>query len=395
MLSAVGPHAPPRRSLALASLAILLALSPRPAHAQLEVTVTDSAGQVLADARVELWRTAQLLTARTTDARGMATFDAAELATATDVRVRRLGYAPARVSLDQPGGTLRVQLASLARSLPSLTVSATVGACPQSDDQEARALWSRIGTRYREPAVEGRHTTLDHRVGTVEQLEIGHVHDGDVYRGALLFTADGMRGAHEVLALRGYVYAVPDSHNLDLLGGWQYVQLDAELAGHFATQAFADAHTFTVASRRAATTTLRFCAKDRRRPGLDGILQLSERDGLVEAHWRFWNPLGGAEPAGGAVTFALAQPDSAPAPLSATSGLFWRQLPSGKYLQRWQGFHDWQLLTEGARVPDAARLAERCHPPPNYVLCSVSSVGVRGGATLSNCLSMAYQCFDD
>jgi hypothetical protein len=387
------------RRFACVALSSLFVLVPSATHAQLEVVVTDSAGQALADARVELWRTAQLLAVRATNAAGAARFDAREMARemagATDVRVRRIGYAPGHASLVDASGSIAVRLDLLARSLPSLTVSADIGACPQGDRPEARALWTRAAARYREPSFEGRHTTLDQRMGTVEEIEIGYVHDSALRPGARMYTAEGMEGSHQQLASRGYVYAVPDSHNFDLFGGWQYAPIDAELAGHFATDAFADAHTFAVAARRAAITTLRFCAKDRRRSGLDGILQLSEREGFVGTHWRFWNPRGGAEPAGGAVTFAAVRSDSASEVLSSMSGLFWRQLPSGKFLQRWQSFHEWRLSSETHVDPDAARLAGRCHPPPNYVLCAVTSVGVAGGATLSDCFSMAYRCFDE
>ena len=388
-----------RRALRLLSLVALscslLGLSPRAAHAQLEVMVTDSAGRPISGARVELWRTSELLTARSTNAVGSATFDPSEVADATDLHVRRIGYAPARVSLVEASGRLVVQLDLLARSLPSLTVSASVDACPQTDSPEARALWRRVAARYREPSLDGRHTTLDQRMGTVEEIEIGQVQDSELRPGARLFTAEGMQGSYQQLTSRGYAYAVPDSHNYELFGAWQYAQIDAELAGHFATNAFADAHTFAVASRRAAITTLRFCAKDRRRSGLDGILQLSEGDGFVETHWRFWNPRGGAEAAGGAATFAVARADSASEPLVSTSGLFWRQLPTGKFMQRWQSFHEWRLLDGTDENPVAVSLASRCHPPPNYVLCSVTSVRVGRGTTLSDCFSMAYRCFDD
>lgn len=387
---------PGLRLLGLVSLSCcLLGSSPRTAHAQLEVLVTDSAGRPISGARVELWRTSELLTARSTNTTGSATFDPSEVAGAIDVHVRRIGYAPARVSLVEATGRLGVQLDLLARSLPSLTVSASVDACPQTDSPEARALWTRVAARYREPSFEGRHTTLDQRTGTVEENEVGQVHDSELRPGSRLYTAAGMEGSHQQLESRGYAYAVPDSHNYELFGGWQYAQIDAELAGHFATDVFADAHTFAVTSRRAAITTLRFCAKDRRRSGLDGILQLSEGDGFVETHWRFWNPRDGAEAAGGAATFAVALSDSASVPLVSTSGLFWRQLPSGKYLQRWQSFHEWRLLDGTDENPVAVSLASRCHPPPNYVLCSVTSVRVGGGTTLSDCFSMAYRCFDD
>lgn len=378
----------------LATVVCAILFAPKVARAQVEVTVTDSTGRGLAGARVELWQPSLLLSVRSTDSVGVAGFSAFEVASATEVRVRHIGYAPARASLGEAGGRLNVQLSPLAQSLPSVTIAASVDACPQSDSPEARELWASIATRYREPSFESRFTELDQRIGSVEETEVGQALEGGLRTGSRMYTSAGMEGAHQQIVSHGYASSAPRSHDYDLFGAWQYAQLDAELSGHFATPAFASAHTFAIASQGASVTTLRFCARDRRASGLDGRLQVSEGEGFIAAHWRFWNPARDAEAAGGSATFASTGADSASAPLLSTSGLFWRQLPSGRFLQRWQSFHEWQLVVGSEAYTSTVSLADRCHPPPNYVLCSVTSVDGGDGSTLSHCFSMAYRCFD-
>lgn len=378
----------------LASVCCVILLAPQAARAQVEVTVADSLGRGVSGARVELWRPSFMLTVRATDSLGVAAFSAFEIADATEVRVRRIGFAPARASLGEAGGRIRVQLSPLAQALPSVTVAANVDACPQSDSPEAREIWTRIATRYREPTFESRFTELEQRVGSIEEADVGHALKGALRTGSRMYTSAGMEGAHRQIASRGYVAAAPRSHDYDLFGAWQYSQIDAELSGHFATPAFASAHTFAMSSQSPSSTTLRFCARNRRANGLDGRLQVSEGEGFISVQWRFWNPASGAEAAGGSATFASVYADSASAPLLSTSGLFWRQLPSGRFLQRWQSFHEWRLEGKSEAYANTVSLADRCQPPLNYVLCSVTSVDGGNGSSLSQCFSMAYRCFD-
>lgn len=374
---------------------LLLALTSTVASAQLEVVVSDSTGRGLGGARVELWSGAKLVMVRPTNLNGLAVFTAQEMPNATDVLVRSIGYSPRRVSLVDAGSRLAVRMERLAQSLPKVTIASVAQTCPQSDDAEARAFVLRVAGRYREPSLEGRVTTLDQRQGTVDAREVGFFYESELRTGSRTYTPAGVRGAHQQVARSGYAYELTESHTYDLFGGWQYPAVEAELAGHFATQEFADAHTFAVASRNASVTTIRYCGRERRRSGLDGTLQISERDGFVEARWRFWNPRDGAEDAGGAATFASVQADVQSAALTSTSGLFWRQLPSGKYVQRWQRFHEWRFYEdsgEGVRLEAPAGL---CQPPVNYILCSAISVNVGGGSTMTSCNAMPYGCYED
>ncbi len=375
-------------------IACLLLLSSA-AAAQLDVLPVDSAGHAVRAARVELWSGATLITVRQANFDGVAAFTSAERERATDVLVRSIGYNPARASLASVGPRLTVRLERLTQSLPAVTVAAVVQACPQADDAGARALWQRVAARYREPTLDGRRTEMEQRQGTVSEDEVGEFHEFELRTGSRAYTTLGVRGALQQIADSGYVYPLEDVHGFELFGGWRYPAVEAELAGHFASPGFAESHSFAMASRDASVVTLRFCGRNRRESGLDGTLRLSEREGFIEARWRFWNPRDGAESAGGAVTFASAGEDAAAMPLTSTSGLFWRKLPSGRFVQRWQRFHEWHLFQQPEDVALTERPVSLCQPPENYVLCSASSVSGAGGSLLSSCNSMPYRCFDD
>ncbi|HRQ77379.1 MAG TPA: hypothetical protein PLY94_02185 [Gemmatimonadaceae bacterium] len=372
---------------------LLLILSTATATGQLRVAVVDSADIALLGARVELWGGSTLITVRATDPDGIASFTAAESPRATDVLVRNIGFAPRRVSVIGATDTIVVRLERLAQSLPAVTVASVARSCPQSDQPEARALWRRVANRYREPSYESRNTMLEQRQGTVDERDVGFFYDAELRLGSRFYTSAGMRGGHHQLERRRYVTALDSTHALELFGGWRYPAIEAELAGHFATDSFAVGHTIAVVARTAASVTLRFCARDRRGTGLDGTLLLSERDGFVEARWRFWNPRDETEQAGGAATFASASAEDEAVPLTSTSGLFWRRLPSGKFIQRWQRFHEWRLVEESQEASEEL-LASTCNPPPTYVLCSGERAQF-GTGWISSCNSLPYRCFHE
>lgn len=376
-------------------LLVLLALVASTASAQLRVAVRDSAGNALLGARVELWSGSALITVRATDPDGIAAFTAVESPRATDVLVRNIGFAPRRVSVIGAASPLVVRVDRLAQSLPAVTVASVARSCPQTDEPEARALWRRVAARYGEPSYAGRTTLLEQRQATVDERDVGFFYEDELRGGSRAYTTAGMEGGHRQIERNGYVAALDSTHSLELFGGWRYPAIEAELSGHFATERFAEGHTLALVARTASSVTLRFCARDRRGDGLDGTLLLSERDGFAEARWRYWNPRDRVEQAGGAATFAGVREDEGVVPLASTSGLFWRRLPSGKFIQRWQRFHEWQFIvgTDEAAAP-AGPLLE-CQPAANYVLCSAISEVAGGGTRITSCTAMPYRCFDD
>lgn len=378
----------------LRGLALLVLLA-SPATAQLRVAVTDSAGTALLGARVELWNGSTLITVRATDPDGIAAFTAAESPQATDALVRNIGFAPRRVRVAGAEGPVVVRLDRLAQSLPAVTVASVARTCPQADEPAARALWRRVAQRYGEPSFAGRATMLEQRQATVDERDVGFFYESELRTGSRFYTPAGMLGTHRQLESRRYVTALDSTHALELFGGWRYPAIEAELAGHSATDSFAVAHTIAEVSRTASTVTLRFCARDRRGSGLDGTLLLTESEGFIEARWRFWNPRDRVEQAGGAATFASVRVDDGAAPLTSTSGLFWRRLPSDKFIQRWQRFQEWRFLRDSDDALVPAGPADDCQPAANYVVCSGISENVGGGTRITSCNSMPYRCLDD
>lgn len=375
----------------LLQVTLMSALCAPSIAAQLRVVVHDSAGVALLGARVELWSGATLIVVRTTDPEGVAAFTPAEAERASDALVRNIGFAQRRVRVAGTSADVVVRLDRLAQSLPAVTIAAALQSCPQEDDPRARELYRNVAARYGEPSFEGRATTFDQREGTVEERDVGFFYESELRGGDRFFTPGGMQGGLQRLARRDYVYVLDGTHNFELFGAWRYPAIEAELAGHFATEDFAAAHAFKEISRTATGITPRFCARDRRGSGLDGTLLLSERDGFVEVRWRFWNARSSAEQAGGAATFASVGTDD-PARLTSTGGLFWRRLPSGRFVQRWQRFHEWRFFGDGS--DDERALTSTCLPVENYVVCSANTVQTGGGASRSACQAQPYSCHD-
>jgi hypothetical protein len=321
--------------------------APRVARAQAEVLVEGANGRAIVGARVDLWNQSAIVASGPTGADGIARFSASELDSARAVLVRRIGFLPAQVALPQPSSRIVVRLEALEGTMPAVTIRAVARACPQADDSIARALWQRGASRYRVPSLEGRMSWLTQATARVSEDSVGTI-DGDVTGGGWrAYTRLGMEGASGGLAALRYVRAMPETHQNEMFGAWSYRPLEAELAGHFAEGTFGDAHTLSRVSVTPNVTVLRFCARDRRSPGLDGTMRMDATGALLDARWRYWNPSRDAEPAGGEVVFVPPVFNGPPQPLFSASGLFWRRLPSGRYLQRWQRYTEWKLQPDG------------------------------------------------
>ena len=313
--------------------------------AQQRIRVVNVTGTPLIATRVELWSPSALIVARSTDEAGVAHFLPAELTRANAILIRRLGFLPARHRVDQALDSLLVRLEPIGGALPTVTVVSTRRSCPEPDQPAARVQWERAAARYRTPSLEGREATTVSRRNTVDEDGVGDFEDRALATGSRAYTHWGMLGAHKGLARGLYVSALSGSHTYDDFGIWWYPDLHAEMAGAFADSSFAAHHTFTPQARTSTYRVIRFCARDRKRPGLDGTLRIDASDSFVDARWTFWNPSRDAESAGGEVLFAPPA-DTGRAPLFSANGLFWRKLPSGRYLQSWQGYSAWKLMSD-------------------------------------------------
>lgn len=283
------------------SLAVVVTL-PTALVAQVVVRVTDRSSRPVPAAVVELWSASERVATRTTDSDGLARFVAGERTRSRSALVRRLGFRP---------GQLRQEVSS----------------------------------RYQSPSTQGRKANVEGRRATVTEDEVGTLGTGTPTTGWRAYTRFGMAGARAEIAQRGHVRPLAGTHTFNDFGIWRYPPLHAELAGHFVDPLFGETHTMTLSRTGSRQVVLRFCARDRRRSGLDGVMRIDGSGGVVDARWTYWNPSRDAEQAGGEVLFAPLA-DSGPAPLFSASGLFWRRLPSKRYLQSWQDYSAWELLPD-------------------------------------------------
>lgn len=264
-----------------------------------------------------------------------------EVESASALLVRRLGFAPVRRALANDSA-VTVVLQPLPAALPSVTIAAVARRCPQPDEAMARALWQRASAMYLSPFLEARRSMLERVTEVVAEREVGVADRTARTSGWRAYTRAGMIGARKNMADQ-YVRPLPTAHNLTDFGVWRYPELHAEQAGHFADSLFAARHVFALTFDAEGDTVIRFCARDRKRTGLDGTLRLDADGALLDARWRYWNPDASREAAGGDVVFAPPVP-GAPHPLVSASGLFWRRLPSGSYRQVWERYTEWVYL---------------------------------------------------
>lgn len=321
--------------------------------AQVTVRVRSAADAPIPGVTVELWSSLARVSARTSDADGTARFLAAEAQGATGVLVRRIGFTPARAFLARDQHEVRVVMAPLASSIATVTVSEARRACPQRDDAEARAVWERARQSYDTENVVGRFSWFTGASGPVDAARVGQPDSAKLVRRNWQWTTDGgIRGAR-VDADRGKYVVALTAHNSPDLGRWGYMDLAGGYAQHFSEARFGDRHTFTELPAGAdGERTLRLCARDRTRTGVDGTLRLAGDGSFVAARWTFWNPSREAEPAGGEVVFAPRE-EAVLRPLFAASGLFWRRLASGAYHQNWKEYEQYELRPCAA--PDCSR----------------------------------------
>ena len=317
------------------------------------VKVADATGTPIPSANVELWSATVRVAVRVTDHAGIARFSAGDRARSEAVIARRIGFRPGHLSISG-SDTMVVRMEAFQGSLPSVTVVAARRACPRAEDPEAVHRWRMSAAQYQSPSTTGRKADVEWRRATITEGDVGTIDLGSPSTGWRFYTHAGMIGARNGLAKGGYVRPLSGSHSYDDFGTWRYPALHAELAGHFADPSFADQHTMSMGPSGGQTTLVEFCARDRNRSGLDGSLRIDASGALLDARWTYWNPVRGSEQAGGEVAFA---PPSRPGmgPLFSASGLFWRRLPSGMYLQSWQRYSEWELLPDTLGISSARR----------------------------------------
>lgn len=345
-----------RLLLLIGALATSVALA-RPARAQLKVVV-ESAGTPVAEATVELWTSTTRVALRVADGEGRVSFLAREISAASTLLVRRVGFAPGRVSIDGLVPEIHIELERLAAPLAEVTVQEAEASCPAKDDPAARSLWDAARRRYLVPDTHARQSWFEFQSGRVRSVELGLIDRSRLRRGSRGgATGVGGRGERDSrIAREGYVWPLSGTHIYEELGIWQYASLEISRAEHFAEELFGARQTISFAkgAERPEARVFVFCTRDRKATGVDGTLRLGADSSFLDARWRFWNPHRDAERAGGEVVFTPFDIRSSTPWLLSAQGLFWRQLPGGMYWQRWEQYEGWKLAEGFGR--DTARV---------------------------------------
>lgn len=348
---------PPTSLVGVLAASIFIAL---PVRAQLRVVV-ESSGAPVAEATVELWTSTTRVGRRVADQEGRVAFLANEIRSASTLLVRRVGYAPGRMSIDALVPEIHVELERLAAPLAEVTVKEAEQACPARDDPAARALWDAARRRYLVPDTRRRVSWFEYSAGTVRGVELGMVNRVGLFRGWR--GRANVVGEDRKIATRGHAWLLVGNHTSEDLGIWDYPSLQHFHAEHFAEELFGAKQTlsFLKGPQELTATVLVFCARDRKQSGIDGTLRLGADSSFLDARWRFWNPARDAEKAGGEVVFTPFDIRSATPWLLSAQGLFWRQLRGGMYRQRWEAYEGWELWPDDSTRANTARRAPELH----------------------------------
>jgi len=343
-----------------------------PAFAEVSGTVVDRERAPLRGARVQLRHAERTLISTTTDSDG--SFQLRLPASVSDpltrsrlqLLVERLGYEDLVVervmSLEQP---LELVLLAAPLPVPGFDIDVEMMACEGLADQaDARAIWS--VAREKHP---GGLDTLG--VASYTLVRIDTLTGGDLYHAPdeVSELEPGQRGSSPIRRLgwartidrQGYAFPVRRATREGSFSSWSYAPLDADLSAHFAEEVFGRRHLFRTSGELSDGWVLRFCARDRRRPHIDGWIEIDSDTVIRRVEWRF-NTEEPLEHAGGWATFPPAVDGSAPYLLPLES-MTWLTLDQKRTVRRAQWFEEWQLA-QGDSVPFLPRRARDTQPPP-------------------------------
>ncbi|HYW09604.1 MAG TPA: carboxypeptidase regulatory-like domain-containing protein [Longimicrobium sp.] len=330
------------RMLVLAMAWASVSLTVRPAHAQIAGRVVTSAGQPVADARVEVWGPLRRLAVQQTDAEGAFVFAEDRASGTLGLVVSRIGYAGRSLSVTAGRSDVVVELSEAAIRIDGIAVEGSATPlCPGEDEAAARALWQSAAGRYSSPDTLFIRVELTNAVSEVRESEIGVVDERQLRRNG---RGTGPQTRH-VDPHIGYGFSIRQSSRVDF-SGWQYMELGSHEAQHFIDPTFGTYNTLKIRARRQDATVLGFCSRNLARGvvGIEGTLTLGADSTLQSVVWRFRVP-GNAQKAGGEVTF-VPHPGRGHQPwLVPAVSLYWRSMVgrSGMFFQRWEQFDEWAV----------------------------------------------------
>lgn len=312
---------------------LVLALCvPHVALAQIRGTVRDEAGAPVAEAMVELLAPGGRLAVTATDASGGFVFLPHPAAAA--VLVRRVGFAPARVTLGSSGQPLAIVLERRSLPVSGLTVMAPPPPCVDRDRPDARRLWEQAARRYASGALMAG-LAADRMSGRaiVPPDSFGVLDTARLARGFTSMAGVGLRPRADQ---RERFYAQPPLIGSERSFRWSYPHLESVQAWHFADVLFGELNRLALAPREVGELIILFCGSAPGRPHITGRIHLAPDTTFLKAEWRYV-PTEANEQAGGEVVF---MPRSPGAPLLAASGFFWRAVGGG-FFQEWASYVQW------------------------------------------------------
>ena len=347
----------------VAATAILLAaLGVAPLRAQIHGTVTDSAGNPLAGALVELYGAYERLAGQGTDSLGQFRF-AAPVAANGAILVRAIGFAPERLILAPSDSVVTVVMQPLPVEMTELLVSGAPAWCPPQDDERAHQLWSRAASHYDIPLSAGliRSWTLvfaadvpAESLGLMDTTRLRRVFMGEA--------GGGPRGGWRV-------FYGPRAPFLESLQAWQ-----------FGDPSFNRLNRLAFPPGSSGDTVLAFCSVAEDLPIIQGTLSLAPDTTFATATWEFVTPEQVGR-AGGRVLFARTDPTVAGQPLLAMAGFFWRKGDRNFY-QQWMEFREWTRCESYSSCRAPVRLADR-----SVAVLTFSTMGDSGAAYLADGLA--------
>jgi hypothetical protein len=292
--------------------------------------VIDPEGRGVAEVTLTLWRAGQEIARVSSDSIGRFRFTVAQAERATALVARRLGLRPATTSVTPEATDLRLQMEPIPLPLPQMTVAATARACPNRESSEARQLWEAVRTRYAVPGLrDGLAMRLSWLRNEVPGSDVGEVDDSRLAEGEYTIAGIAREERARSLIERGYAVRGREETRNSYLEGeffhWAYAPLWRDLIGHFVEDLFGRRHTLSAGRRADGSVLIAFCGVDRRRPHLEGTLEVSADSALTRASWRFVTPDPNEE-AGAEVTFVPIAAHAPVAVLVPARSAFWRRI---------------------------------------------------------------------
>lgn len=319
------------------------------AAAQLEGSVRAEDGRPLVGATVELWRERTRLATTSTSADGRFRFVGPVVEEARAISAEHMGYRPVRLPVEDGRSEVTFVLEPAPIPLQALRVEATREICTGSDDPGARALWNAARGRYAAGLdTLGVATYVHSSEARVSADQVGMPADSGFEPGQRGSSPLLRAGWERRIARDGYAQPVRRVSSSGSYDSWVYPPLQADLAPHFASETFGRLHDFQLVSQGPDGWTLAFCPREADRPAIEGTVTLTPDTAFASAAWLFRTPEP-TEGAGGEARFRAPAADEA-RPLLPERSLFWRRVPDGEYLRKYERYEEWRLA-QGDSVP--------------------------------------------